>query len=268
MRILPLLLCGSAFLFHSSIAQQAPDSSTAGQSEPVTQNASGTQDTSLTQASATGIRFVLKTPMQLPETIYMPIDKNKLSKVELRPAIPGRRTIYPKNKKIALYSALDKGKPTNPIIIKELPANLSKKTLGVIGKDSNGKITLDFIDETALPFNCIYIQNLTGRTYTLELKKPYEGEPKTIELKPKSTYIFGKNSAGLPHSQTTPADVTYMTKVKSGKVVKVKERSMMLTTYPSRKVVMILSPDATGRTMQLSELLIYKERPVAPAKKD
>ena len=38
---------------------------------------------------------------------------------------------------------------------------------------------------------------------------------------------------------------------------------MMLTTYPGRKVVMIISPDSTGRTVVLTELMIFKERPGA-----
>ena len=38
---------------------------------------------------------------------------------------------------------------------------------------------------------------------------------------------------------------------------------MMLTTYPGRKVVMIISPDASGRTVVLSELMIFKEKTVA-----
>ena len=37
---------------------------------------------------------------------------------------------------------------------------------------------------------------------------------------------------------------------------------MMLTTYPG-KVVMIISPDSTGRTVVLTELMIFKERPGA-----
>ena len=49
----------------------------------------------------------------------------------------------------------------------------------------------------------------------------------------------------------------------NGKVVKVKDRGMMLTTYPGRKVVMIISPDSTGRTVVLTELMIFKEKPVA-----
>ena len=52
-----------------------------------------------------------------------------------------------------------------------------------------------------------------------------------------------------------------MTRLKNGKVVKVKDRGMMLTTYPGRKVVMIISPDSTGRTVVLTELMIFKERP-------
>ena len=60
-----------------------------------------------------------------------------------------------------------------------------------------------------------------------------------------------------------PANLTYMARLKDGKVVKVKERGMMLTTYPGRKVVMIISPDASGRTVVLSELMIFKEKTVA-----
>ena len=54
-----------------------------------------------------------------------------------------------------------------------------------------------------------------------------------------------------------------MARLKDGKVVKVKERGMMLTTDPGRKVVMIISPDASGRTVVLSELMIFKEKTVA-----
>ncbi len=114
-----------------------------------------------------------------------------------------------------------------------------------------------------MPLNCVYIQNLTGRTFTLELPKPPSGEKSAIELPSKSTYIFGKNATDSNISRTTPANLTYMTRLKNGKVVKVKDRGMMLTTYPGRKVVMIISPDSTGRTVVLTELMIFKERPGA-----
>lgn len=120
-------------------------------------------------------------------------------------------------------------------------------------------MTLDFINESELPLNCVYIQNLTGRTFTLEFPKPPSGEKSAIELPSKSTYIFGKNSTDSNISRTTPANLTYMTRLKNGKVVKVKDRGMMLTTYPGRKVVMIISPDSTGRTVVLTELMISRK---------
>ena len=153
--------------------------------------------------------------------------------------------------------------PTDKLVSKPLPADLGSKTLALVGKNSKGELTLDFINESELPLNCVYIQNLTGRTFTLELPKPPSGEKSAIELPSKSTYIFGKNATDSNISRTTPANLTYMTRLKNGKVVKVKDRGMMLTTYPGRKVVMIISPDSTGRTVVLTELMIFKERPGA-----
>ena len=202
--------------------------------------------------------------MSLPSPIYMPIDSKRLEKVEIRAALPGRRSVYPKSKIITLFGGLDqKGMPTNKLVSKPLPPDLGSKTLALVGKNSKGELTLDFINESELPLNCVYIQNLTGRTFTLELPKPPSGEKSAIELPSKSTYIFGKNSTDSNISRTTPANLTYMTRLKNGKVVKVKDRGMMLTTYPGRKVVMIISPDSTGRTVVLTELMIFKERPGA-----
>ena len=216
------------------------------------------------KCSVNGIRFVLKEPMSLPSPIYMPIDSKRLEKVEIRAALPGRRSVYPKSKIITLFGGLDqKGMPTNKLVSKPLPPDLGSKTLALVGKNSKGELTLDFINESELPLNCVYIQNLTGRTFTLELPKPPSGEKSAIELPSKSTYIFGKNSTDSNISRTTPANLTYMTRLKNGKVVKVKDRGMMLTTYPGRKVVMIISPDSTGRTVVLTELMIFKERPGA-----
>ena len=202
--------------------------------------------------------------MSLPSPIYMPIDSKRLEKVEIRAALPGRRSVYPRSKIITLFGGLDqKGMPTNKLVSKPLPADLGSKTLALVGKNSKGELTLDFINESELPLNCVYIQNLTGRTFTLELPKPPSGEKSAIELPSKSTYIFGKNATDSSISRTTPANLTYMTRLKNGKVVKVKDRGMMLTTYPGRKVVMIISPDSTGRTVVLTELMIFKERPGA-----
>lgn len=226
--------------------------------------AADTVDKSLPPAAVNGIRFVLKEPMSLPSPIYMPIDSKRLEKVEIRAALPGRRSVYPKSKIITLFGGLDqKGMPTNKLVSKPLPPDLGSKTLALVGKNSKGELTLDFINESELPLNCVYIQNLTGRTFTLELPKPPSGEKSAIELPSKSTYIFGKNSTDSNISRTTPANLTYMTRLKNGKVVKVKDRGMMLTTYPGRKVVMIISPDSTGRTVVLTELMIFKERPGA-----
>lgn len=233
--------------------------------EPARNSPAGdTVDKSLSPASVNGIRFVLKTPMTLPEVIYMPIDGKRLEKVELRAALPGRRSVYPRSKIITLFGGLDqKGMPTNKLVSKPLPDNLGPKTLALVGKNSKGEFTLDFINEAELPMNCIYIQNLTGRTFTLELPNPPMGEKSAIELPSMATYVFGKDVAGARRGRSTPANLTYMARLKDGKVVKVKERGMMLTTYPGRKVVMIISPDASGRTVVLSELMIFKEKTVA-----
>ncbi|WP_302016165.1 hypothetical protein [uncultured Akkermansia sp.] len=263
MRILPILaitcLLGSVSFVHGQSRTTAkPETPKPETNAP----AADTVDKSLSPASVNGIRFVLKAPMALPSPIYMPIDSKKLEKVEIRAALPGRRSVYPRSKIITLFGGLDqKGMPTNKLVSKPLPTDLGPKTLALVGKNSSGEITLDFINEAELPMNCVYIQNLTGRTFTLELPKPPTGEKSVIELPSKSTYIFGKDAIDSNVSRTTPANLTYMTRLKNGKVVKVKDRGMMLTTYPGRKVVMIISPDSSGRTVVLTELMIFKEKP-------
>lgn len=266
MRILPILaftcLIGSVSFAHG----QTRTPSKPEPAKPETNVPSDdTVDKSLPPAAVNGIRFVLKEPMALPSPIYMPLDSKRLEKVDIRAALPGRRSVYPRSRIITLFGGLDqKGMPTNKLVSKPLPTDLGPKTLALVGKNSRGEFTLDFINEADLPLNCIYIQNLTGRTFTLELPKPPAGEKNAIELPSKATYIFGKNNAADSSvSRTTPANLTYMTRLKNGKVVKVKDRGMMLTTYPGRKVVMIISPDSTGRTVVLTELMIFKERPGA-----
>lgn len=237
MRILPILAFTCLF---GSISFAQGQSRTPSRPEPAQPAANApaadTVDKSLPPAAVNGIRFVLKEPMSLPSPIYMPIDSKRLEKVEIRAALPGRRSVYPKSKIITLFGGLDqKGMPTNKLVSKPLPPDLGSKTLALVGKNSKGELTLDFINESELPLNCVYIQNLTGRTFTLELPKPPSGEKSAIELPSKSTYIFGKNSTDSNISRTTPANLTYMTRLKNGKVVKVKDRGMMLTTYPGRK---------------------------------
>ena len=265
MRI-PFILTVACFLGGMSLVHgQSRQPAAPRTPEPARNSPAGdTVDKSLSPASVNGIRFVLKTPMTLPEVIYMPIDGKRLEKVELRAALPGRRSVYPRSKIITLFGGLDqKGMPTNKLVSKPLPDNLGPKTLALVGKNSKGEFTLDFINEAELPMNCIYIQNLTGRTFTLELPNPPMGEKSAIELPSMATYVFGKDVAGAGAARSTPAHLTYMARLKDGKVVKVKERGMMLTTYPGRKVVMIISPDASGRTVVLSELMIFKEKTVA-----
>lgn len=174
--------------------------------EPARNSPAGdTVDKSLSPASVNGIRFVLKTPMTLPEVIYMPIDGKRLEKVELRAALPGRRSVYPRSKIITLFGGLDqKGMPTNKLVSKPLPDNLGPKTLALVGKNSKGEFTLDFINEAELPMNCIYIQNLTGRTFTLELPNPPMGEKSAIELPSMATYVFGKDVAGAGAAAPLP----------------------------------------------------------------
>lgn len=266
MRILPILtftclLGGIALAQGQTRTPSAPAPATP---ERPNSPAGDTVDNAPSPAAVNGIRFVLKEPMSVPSPIYMPIDARRLEKVEVRAALPGRRSVYPKSKIITLFGGLDqKGMPTNKLVSKPLPNDLGSKTLALVGKNSNGELTLDFINEADLPMNCIYIQNLTGRTFTLELPKPPTGEKNAIELPSKGTYIFGKSSADTPVSRATPANLTYMTRLKNGNVVKVKDRGMMLTTYPARKVVMIISPDASGRTVVLTELMIFKEKAAA-----
>lgn len=270
MRILSILTIACLLGCMSSVQGQTRTPASPAPANPETNSpARDTVDTAPSPASVNGIRFVLKEPISLPSPIYMPIDSRRLEKVEIRPALPGRRSVYPKSKIITLFGGLDqKGMPTNKMVSKPLPNDLGPKTLALVGKNSNGEFTMDFINEAELPMNCIYIQNLTGRTFTLELPKPPAGEKSSIELPSKAIYIFGKNSADSPVSRATPANLTYMTRLKNGKVVKVKDRGMMLTTYPARKVVMIISPDASGRTVVLTELMIFKEKETAasPAK--
>lgn len=265
MRILPILAITSLLGSVSFVHGQSRTPSQPEPAKPETNSpAADTVDKSLPPASVNGIRFVLKTPMSLPSPIYMPIDSKRLEKVEVRAALPGRRSVYPRSRIITLFGGLDqKGMPTNKLVSKPLPTDLGPKTLALVGKNSSGELTLDFINEAELPLNCVYIQNLTGRTFTLELPRPPSGEKNAIELPSKSTYIFGKESTGSNDSRSTPANLTYMTRLKNGKVVKVKDRGMMLTTYPGRKVVMIISPDSTGRTVVLTELMIFKEKPAA-----
>lgn len=265
MRILPILTIACLFGGGSFVHGQNRTPSNPEPAKPETNApAADTVDKSLSPASVNGIRFVLKTPMSLPSPIYMPIDSKRLEKVEIRAALPGRRSVYPRSRIITLFGGLDqKGMPTNKLVSKPLPTDLGPKTLALVGKNSSGEFTLDFINEAELPLNCVYIQNLTGRTFTLELPKPPTGEKSVIELPSKSTYIFGKNATDNNVSRTTPANLTYMTRLKDGKVVRIKDRGMMLTTYPSRKVVLIISPDSTGRTVVLTELMIFKERPAA-----
>ena len=187
--------------------------------EPAENSPAGdTVDKSLSPASVNGIRFVLKTPMTLPEVIYMPIDGKRLEKVELRAALPGRRSVYPRSKIITLFGGVGpKGMPTNKLVSKPLPDNLGPKTLALVGKNSKGEFTLDFINEAELPMNCIYIQNLTGRTFTLELPNPPMGEKSAIELPSMATYVFGKDVAGAGAARSTPANLTYMARLKDGK---------------------------------------------------
>lgn len=267
MRILSVLMISVAFAgaLYGQGKQPTPPAPPAA---PASVTVAPPAESSPTASSATGIRFVLKTPMSLPSTIYMPLDSKRLEKVDIRPAHPGRRCLYPKSKIITLFGGLnEKGMPENKLVSLPLPVDLGPKTLALVGKNSNGEITMDFINEAELPMNCIYIQNLTGRTFTLEIPNPPTGEKSTIELPSKAIYIFGKNATPSPVSRPTPANLTYMTKLPNGKITKVKDRGMILTTYPSRKVVMIISPDPSGRTVVLSELMIFKEKPVAQAAK-
>lgn len=58
----------------------------------------------------------------------MPIDSKRLEKVEIRAALPGRRSVYPKSKIITLFGGLDqKGMPTDKLVSKPLPADLGSK---------------------------------------------------------------------------------------------------------------------------------------------
>ena len=209
MRILPILAFTCLF---GSISFAQGQSRTPSRPEPAQPAANApaadTVDKSLPPAAVNGIRFVLKEPMSLPSPIYMPIDSKRLEKVEIRAALPGRRSVYPKSKIITLFGGLDqKGMPTNKLVSKPLPPDLGSKTLALVGKNSKGELTLDFINESELPLNCVYIQNLTGRTFTLELPKPPSGEKSAIELPSKSTYIFGKNSTDSNISHPRQFDV-------------------------------------------------------------
>ena len=169
MRILPILaftcLLGSVSFVHGQTRTPSkPEPAKPETNAP----AADTVDKSLSPAAVNGIRFVLKTPMPLPSPIYMPIDSKRLEKVEIRAALPGRRSVYPRSKIITLFGGLDqKGMPTNKLVSKPLPTDLGPKTLALVGKNSSGEFTLDFINEAELPLNCVYIQNLTGRTFTL-----------------------------------------------------------------------------------------------------
>lgn len=111
-------------------------------------------DKSLPPAAVNGIRFVLKEPMSLPSPIYMPIVPKGWKKWKSAPALPGRRSVYPKSKIITLFGGLDqKGMPTDKLVSKPLPADLGSKTLALVGKNSKGELTLDFINESELPLN-------------------------------------------------------------------------------------------------------------------
>ena len=210
MRILPILAFTCLF---GSISFAQGQSRTPSRPEPAQPAANApaadTVDKSLPPAAVNGIRFVLKEPMSLPSPIYMPIDSKRLEKVEIRAALPGRRSVYPRSKIITLFGGLDqKGMPTNKLVSKPLPPDLGSKTLALVGKNSKGELTLDFINESELPLNCVYIQNLTGRTFTLELPKPPSGEKSAIELPSKSTYIFGKNSTDSNISRTPSGKIS------------------------------------------------------------
>ncbi|MFR4417001.1 MAG: hypothetical protein ACLT8E_06250, partial [Akkermansia sp.] len=103
--------------------------------------AADTVDKSLPPAAVNGIRFVLKEPMSLPSPIYMPIDSKRLEKVEIRAALPGRRSVYPRSKIITLFGGLDqKGMPTNKLVSKPLPPDLGPKTLALVGKNSSWRV--------------------------------------------------------------------------------------------------------------------------------
>lgn len=140
MRILPILAFTCLF---GSISFAQGQSRTPSRPEPAQPAAnvpaSDTVDKSLPPAAVNGIRFVLKEPMSLPSPIYMPIDSKRLEKVEIRAALPGRRSVYPRSKIITLFGGLDqKGMPTNKLVSKPLPPDLGSKTLALVGKTAKG----------------------------------------------------------------------------------------------------------------------------------
>ena len=108
MRI-PFILTVACFLGGMSLVHgQSRQPAAPRTPEPARNSPAGdTVDKSLSPASVNGIRFVLKTPMTLPEVIYMPIDGKRLEKVELRAALPGRRSVYP-------LSLIHISEPTRP----------------------------------------------------------------------------------------------------------------------------------------------------------
>ncbi len=219
---------------------------------------SGTQ-----QAKAqNGIRFITKKPgMTIESEVYMPTEKGKIEKVQINKGLPGARVFFPKGMKvISLYTGVDdKGKPTGLLIQKELPANISNRTLAIVDKLANGKWDIMFINEAEIPYGAVNFYNLTNKTFVIKLTNPPTGEQPQIILPSLGTYVFGKSNKLESSSTTTPAVLMDEKKLPNGKKQWFKERGFMITTYKQRKVIMLITPDPSGRTVELSEIMLFME---------
>ncbi|MEG0334368.1 MAG: hypothetical protein RR553_09675 [Akkermansia sp.] len=207
-----------------------------------------------------GVRFVLSSPCNDLNKIYMPISATKIIEVPLRYGLPAARVPYPEDGTIRLYKTEitpSSIKKEIPFVTYKLPPDTGIKTL-LIMTPTDHSFVFSFFNESNCKPGSALIKNMTSLPYLINIPAALTGEKKQNVINSNASFTYPSTTTAK-RPLTTPIEIRKQVADKSGTLKWFIDRQMVLRIDPSKTTLILLLPAPSGRGMMLHEIPVFKD---------
>lgn len=212
------------------------------------------------EAPEKGVRFVFVDQYDNEEkTMYMAVGKDRVRKMELRPALPGLRVERPADGRIVFYKEPPvAGQELKVLFEADIPESADGRQLGMIHKVGK-RMKIYFIEDGGLVPGMMLLSNLTGTDYRLDFRSTPPGDAPQVLLKSGEQYLFGRSLAYPNRTRTFGVVMNHLVSIKDREPEWYVNRRFMITSHGNRAIVRLFLNDASG-TLVIHDLLLFPER--------
>lgn len=187
----------------------------------------------------------------------MPINKETFVEVPMRFGLPAARVPYPEDRVIRFYKEIPtKENKEQPFFKAELPANVTGKNLGIFCFAGN-QMQLSYIDEKDCQPGLSIIKNMTGNSYLFIIPNAPTGEKDKMILGANQEWKFAQSLPKANRSLAT--EIRKEMTLPNGQKQWFVERKMMLKTDKVCGNIVLILPHASGNSIQIQPITIYKD---------